>query len=141
MSDCWEWEGSRYPSGYGAVKWNGRVIGAHRLAWIEAFGPIPDGLDVCHHCDNPPCVRPSHLFLGTRSDNMRDAVSKGRMNWQRRPPVSHCSRGHEFTPENTRDRGRHGRECRRCDCERKATPETRARRREGYRASKGPAAA
>jgi hypothetical protein len=52
---------------------------AHRFAYAEAYGPIPDGVLVCHRCDNPPCCRPDHLFLGTAADNMQDAAHKGRM--------------------------------------------------------------
>lgn len=77
---CWEWQGSRHPQGHGYATPPGtrRVSYAHRVAWIITNGPIPDGLEVCHKCDNPPCVRPDHLFLGTHKDNMHDAISKGR---------------------------------------------------------------
>ena len=56
----------------------GRALGAHRVAWMLANGPIPPGMCVCHHCDNPRCVELSHLFLGTMADNMRDRDRKGR---------------------------------------------------------------
>lgn len=54
-----------------------KTIDAHRASWIVHHGPIPDGMFVCHHCDNKPCVRPDHLFLGTNQDNVDDAVAKG----------------------------------------------------------------
>ena len=74
---CWIWTGviSRR---YGALKVNGRTHRAHRFSWVLRFGEIPEGLFVCHHCDNPVCVRPDHLFLGTPLDNMRDKIAKGR---------------------------------------------------------------
>lgn len=73
---CWLW---RCVSGkYGQFTVNGRNIGAHRASWAMHFGPIPDGVFVCHRCDNPRCVRPDHLFLGTHGDNMADMVAKGR---------------------------------------------------------------
>ena len=78
---CWIWTGSRGNRGYGRFRmdkddyWN-----AHRVTWAITFGPIPDGLQVLHHCDNPACVRPDHLFLGTQSDNVRDMVQKNRAN-------------------------------------------------------------
>ncbi len=76
---CWEWIGAQIPKGYGQIRYiKRRQILTHRLAWEELSGPIPDGLYVCHHCDNPPCVRLDHLFLGTQADNMEDMMLKGR---------------------------------------------------------------
>jgi hypothetical protein len=76
--DCWEWTGGRSSDGYGSFSIAGKHIGAHRFAWIYANGSIPDGAHVLHRCDNPPCVNPEHLFLGTHFDNMRDCGAKGR---------------------------------------------------------------
>lgn len=77
---CWEWKASRTTFGYGLIGRFGRgnLIQAHRLAWLLFNGPIPDGLCVLHKCDNPPCVRPGHLFLGTKKDNSIDRNKKGR---------------------------------------------------------------
>lgn len=78
---CWEWTGAKDRFGYGTVtrKLLSKVpIRAHRLSWFFANGPVPDGQWVLHRCDNPPCVRPDHLFLGTRSDNIRDMFAKER---------------------------------------------------------------
>ena len=76
---CWLWTGClKKRDGYGWVGRNKKQMGAHRYAWILINGPIPDGLCVLHKCDNPPCVNPDHLFLGTQVDNIRDMQSKGR---------------------------------------------------------------
>ena len=81
---CWEWQARRNKKGYGSFYVS---IGhsksqewlAHRMVWKMTFGEIPEGLQVCHHCDNPPCVNPSHLWLGTNRDNILDAKKKGRL--------------------------------------------------------------
>lgn len=78
-NDCVIWPGSRYKTGYGQCWRNGKTHHAHRIAWESAHGPIPKGLCVLHRCDNRPCVNIDHLFLGTRTDNHLDKVSKGRM--------------------------------------------------------------
>lgn len=75
---CWEWSRCRNKMGYGRLGISQRTMLAHRYVWTWLFGPIPDGLNVLHKCDNPPCIRPDHLFLGTHADNVADMCSKGR---------------------------------------------------------------
>lgn len=75
---CIEWTGSKNPDGYGNFWAFGKVCGAHRVAYVLAFGEIPDGLHILHRCDNPSCVNPAHLFTGTHAENMQDMYAKGR---------------------------------------------------------------
>jgi len=76
--DCWLWRRSTNAKGYGQFILPDGPILAHRYAWQLTNGPVPDGLSVLHRCDNPPCVRPDHLFLGTLADNNHDMMEKGR---------------------------------------------------------------
>ena len=77
---CWVWIGAHVPRGYGIIhiRSQDRNVYAHRYSWEIHYGPVPDGLLVCHTCDNPPCVRPDHLFVGSVQDNSTDAKAKGR---------------------------------------------------------------
>lgn len=96
---CWIWNASKLKRGYGQIgRWrnNDRPILAHRASWILHFGEIPVGLQVLHNCpdgDNPSCVNPAHLWLGTANDNMKDAASKGRVvNIRWKNPMNNCHR-------------------------------------------------
>jgi hypothetical protein len=76
---CWEWTAVRLKFGYGKINIIGKTVSTHRFSWIINNGEIPDKLNVLHHCDNPCCIRISHLFLGTNQDNSNDMVLKGRV--------------------------------------------------------------
>jgi hypothetical protein len=122
--ECWVWTASRSkPSGYGRFNaGEKKYASAHRYSYFIHNGAIPDGMYVCHTCDNPPCVNPNHLWLGTPSENTLDMFRKGRKP-PRKKGYKHktqqfCKNGHERTPENTyvhtRPDGNSIRHCRIC---------------------------
>lgn len=78
VTGCFNWIRDRSMAGYGRISYLSKRIYAHRLVWTLHNGPIPRHLHVCHHCDNPRCVNPDHLFLGTNHDNIKDKQIKGR---------------------------------------------------------------
>ena len=90
---CWQWQGHVNHDGYGYLYIHQKFIFAHRVSWLLHYGDIPNGQEVCHHCDNPPCVNPEHLFLGTQAENVADMVAKGRQYNANNP---YCSQGHLF---------------------------------------------
>lgn len=109
ITGCWLWTAYRNKAGYGDFGVRRRVMKAHVFSWEFHNGKeVPRGLDVCHTCDTPSCVNPDHLFVGTRTDNMRDCASKGRIfrdglavRWNYFKNKTHCPRGHEYTTANT----------------------------------------
>lgn len=123
---CWVWQRATNKGGYGLTSVGGSICLAHRRAYEQAYGPIPEGLLVCHTCDNPPCVNPAHLFVGTDKDNAADRDAKGRTQ-RYNAKKTHCPRGHEYSPENTIVR-RGRRSCRTCANEHQRA--LRAKRRE-----------
>ena len=119
INECWPWLGAKATNGYGAY----RNMNAHRATYLLLVGKIPDGMVVCHKCDNQLCCNPTHLWIGTQKDNMRDMHAKGR-NYNGHDLISSCPSGHEYTAENTRTHG-NKRICRQCDRDRNKDNEAR----------------
>ena len=110
-AECWLWVAGKTGAGYGAYQHEGRLQLAHRVSWQLAHRrPVPEGKLVLHQCDTPLCVNPNHLWLGSQSDNIRDAAAKGRHHNTRK---THCKNGHPFDEQNTVRYGR-TRWCRLC---------------------------
>lgn len=107
--ECWPWTASTDRYGYGQFHVDGRSLRAHRVSYELANGAIPEGRLVMHTCDNPPCVNPAHLVLGTAAENMQDKVRKGRQS-NGRERRTHCPKGHPL--DVVRSCGR--RKCRGC---------------------------
>jgi hypothetical protein len=108
---CWEWTGYKLSDGYGQVGYRGKVVRVHRLVFELMVGTIPPGKQLDHYaCDNPPCCNPAHLRPATNRENSLRSSSPMAINSRK----THCSRGHEFTPESTYVNPRGMRNCRTC---------------------------
>lgn len=119
LTDCWEYQGQLCNEGYGILKYKPfNETLAHRVSYIlfKSKGNSIKGLCVCHHCDNPKCLNPKHLFLGTWDDNNKDRAKKGRTITPNLN-LKYCKRGHEFTIENTIFRRSGTRLCKKCNNE------------------------
>lgn len=107
---CWEWTGRPMSNGYGRIdrggaRARGATVSAHRAAWELYRGPIPTGFSVLHRCDNPLCVNPDHLFIGTALDNMRDKVAKGRSSFGERNGIARLTNVQVREIRSRRDAG------------------------------------
>lgn len=114
---CWEWTASKDGFGYGMFSLYGKRQGAHRASWQIFKGQIPKKMYVLHKCDNPSCVRPGHLFIGTQKENVKDAVSKGRHKTNRgdvKRNKTHCPAGHPYKGKHLYIDPQGWRHCRTC---------------------------
>lgn len=98
--ECWEWQGSRIGKGYGRIGHSKKEELIHRLVYRLCVGPVKHSMKVCHECDNPPCCNPSHLFVGTQGDNLKDASQKGRLT---NPSPKGGKRTSKLTAEQVRE--------------------------------------
>lgn len=108
--ECWLWIPRANPRGYGTIRFEGRMMGAHRLAYEAAWGPIPDGLVIDHLCNVTACCNPLHLRAVTQSENVRRGTAPAAINARK----THCKWGHPFTSQNTYIRRDGSRSCRLC---------------------------
>jgi hypothetical protein len=113
---CHNYTGCIGTTGYGKINILRVTVAAHRLSYSIYKGPIPDHLLVCHKCDNPKCINPDHLFLGSYLENNLDKIKKGR---DHNKSKTHCKNGHEFSIENTNFQKNGKRKCRVCDREKR----------------------
>jgi hypothetical protein len=111
--ECWEWGGPLTTAGYGWFKYKAVFYTAHKVSYRLNVGEVPDGLCVCHSCDNRKCVNPKHLWLGTQLDNVRDMIRKGRANPLKRN--LRCKKGHLYSEVGVRNKTNGTRQCRLCD--------------------------